>query len=174
MSQCWHWFPDAEVMTCPTALRNNIRTGNIKEVERLLKTAPDASRLINDDYAQDCILQSCTPSVGNAFYYSVWRCKVRQNIETCRKLYNCDLIWYSYQSVLSKYQKLSDWLKMWLTTKVKFSNWLLKLVGKCGWMLYRSSAYRFICILSGFLHFEVEDTRPNHCGRSNLLSTFSQ
>lgn len=57
---------------CPTKLRSAIRWSYPQDVKKILEDAgSDAPHVINDDYSQDCILQSCTRSTGNAFYYAV-------------------------------------------------------------------------------------------------------
>ncbi len=57
---------------CPSALRSAIASGDVTRVEELLDRAgPEAGRLVNDDFAQDCVLEAWNRSPGNALYYAV-------------------------------------------------------------------------------------------------------
>lgn len=56
----------------PTPLRREIRAYDYNKVKALLDNAGErAADLINDDFSQDCILDACTKSQGNALYYAV-------------------------------------------------------------------------------------------------------
>ena len=56
----------------PSSLRTAVR---FSEKDRLTQILDDAgggaAELINNDYSQDCILQSCQRSIGNTLYYGV-------------------------------------------------------------------------------------------------------
>ena len=57
---------------CPTALRRGIRFDEFEKVRKILDDAgSEANLVINEDHAPDCILGSCSRSVGNAFYFAV-------------------------------------------------------------------------------------------------------
>ena len=58
----------------PSPLRKAIRWSELEKVKRILNDAGDrAPHLINHDYSPDCIMDSCTRAIGNAFYYAVGR-----------------------------------------------------------------------------------------------------
>ena len=62
----------------------------MQEVESILKSAGDeAPQIINDDFSQDCILQSCTRAYGNAFYYAC--CNNRLQIIELMIAYGADI-----------------------------------------------------------------------------------
>ena len=56
----------------PSPLRKAIRWTEVDKVKKILDHAGgDAARLINEDHTPDCIMESCSRSIGNAFYYAV-------------------------------------------------------------------------------------------------------
>ena len=60
----------------PTPLRRAVRLDNLEALQKILADADSKGRaafLINEDYAPDCIMQSCSKTIGNAFYYTVFR-----------------------------------------------------------------------------------------------------
>ncbi len=56
----------------PSPMRNAVRWNDVAEVDRILKKAgPNAADVVNRDYSQDCIMQSCIRADGNALYNAV-------------------------------------------------------------------------------------------------------
>ena len=57
---------------CPSSLREAILRNDKEELEAMLqKEGDNAADFINNDYAQDCILQAWRRAIGNSFYYAV-------------------------------------------------------------------------------------------------------